>query len=253
MEATLTKKDGKIQMDKSFEFMCSTLRNGEYTVTIKKKTQPRTLNQNALMWKWFQCIGACLREYTGEEYWSTAAGVQDIHDLYCKKFLVKQVHVNGKVETIVRGTSKLNTLEMHNFMESVKIDAERAKKIKSDAQDRLASIKTEIKDLAAEVKKGTREYHLSSKNTIRFALDGYFLYYSWVNGEFKLVKAEKIPDWDKRSLWAQEDRNRKAMLDLFGIEYPEVERPIDDTEDYGDKFEEDLSDKLPEEEPEDDE
>ena len=98
-------------------------RNGEYTVTIKKKTQPRTLNQNALMWKWFQCIGACLREYTGEEYWSTAAGVQDIHDLYCKKFLVKQVHVNGKVETIVRGTSKLNTLEMHNFMESVKIDA----------------------------------------------------------------------------------------------------------------------------------
>lgn len=31
---------------------------------------------------------------------------------------------------------------------------ERAKKIKSDAQDRLASIKTEIKDLAAEVKKG---------------------------------------------------------------------------------------------------
>ena len=39
------------------------------------------------------------------------------------EFLVKQVHVNGKVETIVRGTSKLNTLEMHNFMESVKIDA----------------------------------------------------------------------------------------------------------------------------------
>lgn len=72
MEATLTKKDGKVQMDKSFEFMCSTLRNGEYTITIKRKTQPRTLNQNALMWKWFQCIGACLREYTGEEYWSSA-------------------------------------------------------------------------------------------------------------------------------------------------------------------------------------
>jgi hypothetical protein len=38
MEATLTKKDGKVQMDKSFEFMCSTLRNGEYTITIKRKT-----------------------------------------------------------------------------------------------------------------------------------------------------------------------------------------------------------------------
>ena len=69
----------------------------------------------------------------------------------------------------------------------------------------------------------------------------------------KLVKAEKIPDWDKRSLWAQEDRNRKAMLDLFGLEYPEVERPIDGTEDLRDTFEEEFSDNLPEEEAEDDE
>ena len=56
MEATLTKKDGKVQMDKSFEFMCSTLRNGEYTITIKRKTQPRTLNQSALMWKCFSVL-----------------------------------------------------------------------------------------------------------------------------------------------------------------------------------------------------
>ena len=105
---------------------------------------------------------------------------------------------------------------------------ERAKKIKSEAQERLAAIKTEIKDLAAEVKKGTKDYQLSSKNTVRFALNGYFIYYSWVNGQLTLVKGEKIPAWDKRSLWAQEDRNRKAMLDLFGLEYPEVERPVDD-------------------------
>lgn len=62
------------------------------------------------------------QEYTGEEYWSTADGVQDIHDLYCKKFLSKQVTIGGKTETISRGTSKLNTLEMTNFMESVKAD-----------------------------------------------------------------------------------------------------------------------------------
>lgn len=115
---------------------------------------------------------------------------------------------------------------------------ERAKKIKSDAQERLAAIKTEIKDLAAEVKKGTKDYQLSSNNTIRFALNGYFVYYSWVNGALKLVKAEKIPDWDKRSLWAQEDRNRKAMLDLFGLEYPEVERPIDGEDALSDALDE---------------
>lgn len=123
MEATLTKKDGKVTMDKPFEFMCNMLKNGEYTVTIKRKTKPRTLNQNALMWKWFQCVSACLREYTGDEYWTTKDGVQDIHDRYCRKFLVKSINVNGKEEKIVRGTSSLNTLEMHNFMEAVKVDA----------------------------------------------------------------------------------------------------------------------------------
>lgn len=122
MEATIIKKDGKATLDKPFEFMLSLLRNGEYTLTIKRKTKPRTLNQNALMWQWFRCIGACFREYTGEEYWSTADGVQDIRDLYCKKFLSKQVTIGGKTETISRGTSKLNTLEMTNFMESVKAD-----------------------------------------------------------------------------------------------------------------------------------
>lgn len=58
MEATIIKKDGKATLDKPFEFMLSLLRNGEYTLTIKRKTKPRTLNQNALMWQWFRCIGA---------------------------------------------------------------------------------------------------------------------------------------------------------------------------------------------------
>ena len=47
MEATIIKKDGKATLDKPFEFMLSLLRNGEYTLTIKRKTKPRTLNQNA--------------------------------------------------------------------------------------------------------------------------------------------------------------------------------------------------------------
>lgn len=130
---------------------------------------------------------------------------------------------------------------------------ERAKKIKSDAQERLAAIKTEIKDLAAEVKKGTKDYQLSSKNTVRFALNGYFIYYSWVNGQLTLVKGEKIPSWDKRSLWAQEDRNRKAMLDLFGLEYPEVERPVDDEDALSDALGEETFEDEGEEDPEEDE
>lgn len=87
MEATIIKKDGKATMDKDFNFMLSLLRNGEYTLTIKRKTKPRTLDQNALMWMWFRCVGGALREFTGEAYWSTKEGVETIHDCIVRNSL----------------------------------------------------------------------------------------------------------------------------------------------------------------------
>ncbi len=42
-EATLTKCNGEVSMDKSFDYLCSLLQNGTYTVKIVRKTQPRTV------------------------------------------------------------------------------------------------------------------------------------------------------------------------------------------------------------------
>ena len=106
-----------------------------------------------------------------------------------------------------------------------------AKRMKKEAEDRYESLLTEIRDLAAMVKDGTREITLSPTGTIRIPLNGYYLYYSWVDEKFQLVKAVVIPEWDKRSLWSQEDRNRQAMIELFGIEFPEVEKPDNAIED----------------------
>lgn len=97
-----------------------------------------------------------------------------------------------------------------------------AKRMKKDAEDRYESLLQEIRNLAAMVKDGTKEFQLSSTNTARMALNGHYCFYSWVDGKFQLVKADKIPEWDKRSLWSQEDRNRQAMMELFGFELPEV-------------------------------
>lgn len=47
--AVLTKERGIVSMNKSFDFMCSQLRNGRYKVTIERYTEPRSLSQNALM------------------------------------------------------------------------------------------------------------------------------------------------------------------------------------------------------------
>lgn len=102
---------------------------------------------------------------------------------------------------------------------------EAIKAMKKNAEEAYNSILLEIADLAARVKEGTTEFKFSSTETVRIALNGYFLFYSWVDGEMQLVKAHKIPDWDRNTLWSQEDVNREAMKELFGIEFPEVEKP----------------------------
>lgn len=104
------------------------------------------------------------------------------------------------------------------------------KKMKKDAEDAYNSILLEIADLAARVKQGITDYKLPATETVRIALNGYFLYYSWVDGEMQLVKAERIPEWDKQGLWSQEDVNRQAMKDVFGVEFPEVEKPTAEEE-----------------------
>ncbi|SFG55204.1 hypothetical protein [Prevotella sp. KH2C16] len=102
---------------------------------------------------------------------------------------------------------------------------EAIKAMKKSAEEAYNSILLEIADLAARVKEGTTDFKLSSTETVRIALNGYFLFYSWVDGEMQLVKAQKIPEWDRNTLWSQEDVNREAMKELFGIEFPEVEKP----------------------------
>jgi hypothetical protein len=114
-------------------------------------------------------------------------------------------------------------------VEREQLDAiDQAKRIKKEADDNLLSVRSRIKELASRVKDGKEDYKLSSKNTFRIALNGHYLTYSWVDGEIKLVKAERVPDWDKNKIWAQEDKNRKGMEELFGVKFPEVVKPKQD-------------------------
>lgn len=111
-DAILTKKDGKVSMNKSFDYLCSLLRNGVYVVKITRKTEPRTLSQNSLMWLWFSCL---------ED--STGTPKKDWHDYYCSRFLVRDVVVKGKLTTIVGGSKDLNTIQFTKFMNQIQSDA----------------------------------------------------------------------------------------------------------------------------------
>ena len=111
-EAILIKEKGVVTLNKSFDFMCSQLRNGRYRLIIERYTEPRTLSQNALMWLWFTCI----EQETGTDK-------QDVHDYYCNLYLRRTTIIKGKETVIAGSTSKLNTLQMTDFLNKVKADA----------------------------------------------------------------------------------------------------------------------------------
>jgi len=111
-EAILVKENGEVRISKSLDFMCSQLRNGKYRLKIERYTEPRTLSQNALMWLWFTCI----EQETGTDK-------QDVHDYYCNRFLRRTAIIKGKETVIAGSTSKLNTLQMTDFMNKVQADA----------------------------------------------------------------------------------------------------------------------------------
>ena len=111
MKEILTKKDGEVSMNKSFDYLCSLLRNGVYIVEIRRKSEPRTVSQNSLMWMWF----TYLEDATGTPK-------KDWHDYYCSKYLVRVVEVKGRAFNIVGGTKYLNTIQFTKFMNQVQAD-----------------------------------------------------------------------------------------------------------------------------------
>lgn len=109
----MTKKDGRVTLDQELPYVFSTLSNGTYTITIKKASEKRSISQNDLMWMWLQCISN-----------ETGTPKDDIYMYYCKKFLMKTVTIGNRMERIYMTSSKLNTLEMTNFLNQIQADAQ---------------------------------------------------------------------------------------------------------------------------------
>lgn len=107
---------------------------------------------------------------------------------------------------------------------------EKIKVMKKQAEDSYNSVLLEIQKYAAEVKKGTKEMRLKSTETFCIALAGYYLVYTKDTETNKMVLAKAYPIPDRTEIWAQDEKNREAMMNLFGLEFPEAERPKDENE-----------------------
>ena len=110
---TLIKNGTQVSFDKEPAAVFSTLKNGRYTITISKEKEPRSIDQNSLMWLWFACIEN-----------ATGTPAQDVHDHYCKKFLRKSISWNNSEEVIVGGTRHLKMDAMTEFLNKVQADAQ---------------------------------------------------------------------------------------------------------------------------------
>lgn len=81
-------------------------------VTVEEDRRPRSLSQNALMWKWLNEAAEKLADHSGHTS-------DEIHEFLKAKFLPPTVvEVNGEIREY-RTTTKLNTREMHDYMERV--------------------------------------------------------------------------------------------------------------------------------------
>ena len=107
---------------------------------------------------------------------------------------------------------------------------ERIKVMKKEAEDAYNSVLLEIAKYAAEVKLGTKDIRLKSTDTFCIALAGHYCVYVWDESKKTFVLANCYPIPDRSEIWANEEKNRKSMLEVFGLEFPEVENPNDQQE-----------------------
>ena len=108
----MTKNEGRLTFDVDLPYVFSLLKNGKYTITIKKASEKRSVPQNDLMWMWLTCIE---RE--------TGTPKDDVYMYYCKKFLMKTIKVGDREERIYTTSSKLNMEQMTEFLNKIQVDA----------------------------------------------------------------------------------------------------------------------------------
>ncbi len=104
---------------------------------------------------------------------------------------------------------------------------ERAKKLKKDAEDALAAVVQDIAAYAAQVKQGTKELLLKSKDTFCISLAGYYLVYTWDEQKQTFVLASGYEVTDQSEIFADDRKNREVLMSLWGMEFPETKRDVE--------------------------
>lgn len=109
----ITKQNGTISNYQEYlDNILNSLPNGEHTIQISDSKPLRSVAQNALFWLWMEQIAQAV-----------GSTREDMHDYYCKKFLQRQIKVDGHIETVTSGTRYLTQDDFSVLLNQIKADA----------------------------------------------------------------------------------------------------------------------------------
>jgi hypothetical protein len=105
---TIEKENGVAAMSEDMGMAVALLRNGSYTVTIKRRRES-TAAQNALLWMW---VNAIARE--------TGDNPKDVYKWLCHELLPHEVSVMGARVTVDGNPKDLRKEQMTAFLDLVR-------------------------------------------------------------------------------------------------------------------------------------
>ena len=108
--------------------------------------------------------------------------------------------------------------ELYEQMETLKAEFSATKK---EYEARIAALNVQFKDLVHLTRKGVKDHPLTVADTFRIPVQGYYLYYSWLGGSFRLALVQEIPKHEYGDLFNAGGCNEEAFRAL-GYELPEV-------------------------------
>lgn len=90
-----------------------------------------------------------------------------------------------------------------------------AKRAEKDANEMVNASISETKILAKDVKRGLKSINLDDVYTFRIPYKSRYYFYTWIDGELKLVKISDIPEHEKTEIWNAMAANEEFIEKTF--------------------------------------
>lgn len=107
--------------------------------------------------------------------------------------------------------------ELDKRLSEAKAKLDQAKKEFKDLEDQATASDVKVKDLARQVRIGTKDINLDQASTWRVPLNGQYFYLTYMRGNLMIADIVDIPDHEKQDLFNSQSRNEEAVGKLIQL------------------------------------